>query len=87
MSLTTTKERCFFRDDASTVPRLLSDDNLSRPRIFFEPVAVPISLCSARESSMALRRALLSLRPSTAPSVARAFGTAPTGPVTVAERS
>ena len=34
---------------------------------------------------MALRRALLSLRPNV--SVARAFGTAPTGPITVADRS
>ena len=54
---------------------------------FFSSRRRTISLCSARQSSMALRRALLSLRPSTAPSVARAFGTAPTGPVTVAERS
>ena len=34
---------------------------------------------------MALRRALLSLRPNVG--VARAFGTAPTGPITVADRS
>lgn len=36
---------------------------------------------------MALRRALLSLRPSAGSVTARTFGTAPTGPVTVADRS
>ena len=36
---------------------------------------------------MALRRALLSLRPSASSVTARTFGTAPTGPVTVADRS
>lgn len=80
----------FFRDDATREPceqDFPEETIFESSSDFFGAGPVPISLCSARESSMALRRALLSLRPSTAPSVARAFGTAPTGPVTVADRS
>ena len=69
-----------------------------RPRFFpsdeqtgFErnPPAVTITLFAAHlHCTMALRRSILSVRPSGgASAVARAFGTAPSGPVTVADRS
>jgi hypothetical protein len=61
---------------------------LSRRRAssrFFFPRSPVVARSKPPAPTMALRRALLSLRPNVG--VARAFGTAPTGPITVADRS